>query len=249
MDATKKTAQLMARLVEAETTLRDTRREEARTERAATRAADRLTAARTDLVAARRDLRTAERTGKGLAVATRRLATRTARVENLTTAAREAKATATAARRAARTAARRLDTLGRRAALAASRTVEAIAHRLGETTLTPAAETDRLLDAAEMPAVEEIEAKAAAFDDLDQRAKDLAKQADAHKVWLRTLPTGIYGRVVITRTPGRSVLDGTQVALDYANKGLTPPRKATRTSFKVDATALRETPVALAPAA
>ncbi|MFG2404235.1 hypothetical protein ACGFR8_07825 [Streptomyces brevispora] len=234
MDATTKTAQLMARLVEAETTLRNTRREEARTERAATRATARLLTARTDLAAARRNLRTAERTGKSLAVATRRLATRTARVENLTTAAREAKATATAARRAARAAARRLDTLGRRAAQAATRTVATIAHRLGETSLTPAPAADRTLDATELPAVEEIEAHAERFTDLDAEAKTLAKSADAEKKWLRTLPVGIYGRVVITRTPGGSVLDSDQVALDYAAMGgLVPPRKARRDTFKV----------------
>ncbi|MFE4329659.1 hypothetical protein ACFRQM_09405 [Streptomyces sp. NPDC056831] len=233
MDATKKTAHLMARLVEAETTLRDTRREEARTECAATRAIARVQTARTDAATARRDLCTAERTGKGLAAATRRLATRTIKLDTLTAAAREAKATATAARRAARTAARRLDTLGRRAALAATRTVATIAHRLGEASLTPAPTAGRTLAATELPAAEEIQTHADRFTDLDQQAKTLAKQADAEKTWLRALPVGIYGRVVITRTPGGSVLDSDQVALDYTARGEVAPRKARRDTFKV----------------
>lgn len=237
-------ARTMAKLVEAETTLTAARREEARTAGMATRATDRAKKARAIAAAARRELAKVEAAalangGKGLLTATRKADTRTAKAEQLTETAREARATATVARRAARSAARRVDTLGRRAAIAASRSVEKIAARLGETSLTPAPEADRTLAADELPGVEEIETHAARFADFDQRAKDLGKLADAEKTWLRTLPVGIYGRVVITRTPGRSVLDGTQVALDYTNRfGQLPPRKATRTTFKVDASAL-----------
>ncbi|MEH0402892.1 hypothetical protein ACFY7V_03635 [[Kitasatospora] papulosa] len=243
-NTTKVAARLMAQLLDAEGALTAARREEARTAGMATRAAARAKAARTAAATARRDLAKVEATavatnGKGLLAATRKADTRTAKAEQLTATAREAKTTATLARRAARAAARRVDRLGRRAAVAASRSVEKIAARLGETTLTPAAEADRTLTADELPAVEEIETHAARYADFDQRAKDLAKLADAEKVWLRTLPVGIYGGVVITRTPGRSVLDGTQVALDYTNRfGQLPPRKATRMTFKVDASAL-----------
>lgn len=236
MNTTAKTAQLMARLADAETAAKVAGREETGTAGKATRAAARAATARTDLAAARRDLRTATRTGKGLAVAARRVARLETKLADLVDAARTAKTEATAARRAARAATRRLDALGRRAATSAARTVEKIAHRLGG--LPPAVETDAVLTAEEIPAVEVIEDRAATFADLDQRAKDLTKQAEAVKTWLRTLPVGAYGRVIITRTPGRSVLDGTQVALDYAARGAMPPRKATRTSFKCDATAL-----------
>ncbi|WP_284576743.1 hypothetical protein [Streptomyces sp. 2P-4] len=243
-------ARTMAALVEAETALTAARREEARTAGIATRAAARAKLARTDAVTARRELAKIERTGgKGLKVAARKAETRAAKAEQLAETARDAKATATAARRAARAAARRLDRIALRAAAAATRTVAKIATRLGETALTSAPAEDKVLTADEMPAVEEIEAHGARFDDLDQRAKELAKLADAEKKWLRQLPVGIYGRVVITRTPGRSVLDGDQIALDYVAQGLTPPRKATRTTFKVDATALRAPAADEAPAA
>ncbi|WP_405759485.1 hypothetical protein OG234_13385 [Streptomyces sp. NBC_01420] len=249
-NTTKVTARLMTQLLAAETALTTARREEARTAGKATRAAARAKTARTAAATARRDLAKIQATaGKGLAAATRKAETRTAKAEELTETAREAKATAAAARRTARAAARRVDRLGRRAAIAAARSVEKIAARLGETSLTPAAEDDRTLTADELPPVAEIEAHAARHADLDKRAKDLAKAADAEKTWLRTLPVGIYGGVVITRTPGRSVLDGTQVALDYTNLlGQLPPRKATRTTFKVDASALlsRTAPVAVA---
>lgn len=238
MNNTAKAAQMMARLAEAETAAKVAGREESRTARAADRAATRAKTARAEAATARRELRTAERIGKGMAAAARRAVARTVKADELTEAARTAKQEATAARRAVRAATRRLDALGRRAALAASRTVEAITYRLGHTALTPAAETDHAFAPEEFPAVAEIETKAAQFADLDRRAKDLAKQADAVKTWLRALPVGAYGRVIVTRTPGRSVLDGTQVALDYAARGLTPPRKATRTTFKCDATAL-----------
>ncbi|MFC8723716.1 hypothetical protein [Streptomyces bacillaris] len=236
---TKVAARTMAALVEAETALTAARREEARTAGIATRAAARAKTARTAAATARRDLAKAERTGKGVKAAARKAETRTAKAEQLTATARDAKATATAARRAARTAARRADHIALRAATAATRTVAKIAQRMSETSLTPAPADDRTLSADQLPAVEEIEAHGARFDDYDQRAKDLAKLADAERKWLRQLPVGIYGGVVITRTPGRSILDGDQVALDYVAQGLTPPRKATRTTFKVDATALR----------
>lgn len=253
-NTTKVTARLMAQLLNAEDALTTARREEARTAGMATRATARAKAARTVAATARRALAKVEAAaatngGKGLLAATRKAATRTAKAEQLTETAREAKATATIARRAARAAARRVDRLGRRAAIAASRSVETIAHRLGETTLTPAAETDPILSTDELPPVEEIETHGARFDDYDQRAKDLAKLAEAERKWLRTLPVGTYGGVVITRTPGRSILDGTQVALDYTTRGLMPPRKAARMTFKVDASALRVDVAELATAA
>jgi hypothetical protein len=233
-------ARNLARLVDAEDVLTAARREEARAAGVAERAAARVLKARTLRTEARQALRAAERTGKGTASAARRLATREARLAELVETARTRKAEASAARRARRSAERRVERIARRAALAATRSVEKIAAALGETALTPAPDTDRLLDAAEIPAVEEIETHAARYAELDRQAKDLAKLADAEKSWLRQLPNGTYGRVVINRTPGRSVLDGAAVALAYTARGEVPPRKATRTTFKCDATALLE---------
>lgn len=231
-------ARTMARLVDAEATLTAATREEARTARAATRAAERVLKARTLRTEARQAARTAERTGKGIAAATRRLATREARLAELVDAARTHTAEAATARRARRAAERRVERIARRAALAATRSVEKIAATLGETSLTPAPETDPVLPADELPAVEIVEAHAAQYAALDRQAKDLAKLAEAQRTWLRQLPNGTYGRVVIMRTPGRSVLDGAAVALAYTARGEVPPRKSTRTTFKCDATAV-----------
>lgn len=233
-------ARNLARLVEAEDVLTAARREEARAAGVAERAAARVLKARALRGEARKALRTAERAGKGIATAARRFATREARVLELVATARARKAEASAARRAARAAARRVERTARRAALAATRSVEKIAAALGENSLTAAPEADRVLDAAELPAVEDIETHAARYAELDRQAKERAKLADAEKTWLRQLPTGTYGRVVINRTPGRSVLDGAAVALAYTARGEVPPRKATRTTFKCDATALLE---------
>jgi hypothetical protein len=220
MSTTAKTAQMMARLADAETALQDARKDEARTERAAARAAARVTTARTTAATARRELATATRTGKGLATATRR---------------------------ADRAAARRLDNLARRAAVSAARTVGEIAERLGRTALTPASTADQILPAEELPGVEEIEEHADRFAELDEKAKQLAKAAEVEKKWLRQIPVGTFGRVTVARTPGGSVLDGDQVALDYADQGLIPPRKARRDTFKVAVAAAPA--LALAPAA
>jgi hypothetical protein len=247
MSTTAKTAQMMARLADAETALQDARKDEARTERAAARAAARVTTARTTAATARRELATATRTGKGLATATRRADRAAARLAELTETGRQAKATATTARRAARTAARRLDNLARRAAVSAARTVGEIAERLGRTALTPASTADQILPAEELPGVEEIEEHADRFAELDEKAKQLAKAAEVEKKWLRQIPVGTFGRVTVARTPGGSVLDGDQVALDYADQGLIPPRKARRDTFKVAVAAAPA--LALAPAA
>lgn len=234
-------ARAMARLLEAETALTTARRTETRTAKAAERAAERVRQARTLRNEARRALRTAERTGKGTKAATRRLATRETRLTDAIEAARTARAEATAARRARRTAERRVERLAQAAAQAAARSVEKITAALAETTLTPAPEQDPILPADQLPPVEEIEAHGIRHVELDRRAKALAKLADAEKKWLRQLPDGVYGRgVVITRTPGGSVLDSAQIALDYAARGAIPPRKARRDVFKCDATALLE---------
>ncbi|MFF8994039.1 hypothetical protein ACF09H_29745 [Streptomyces sp. NPDC014983] len=227
------------RLAEAEDVLTAARREEARTARAAERAAARVIKARTARTEARKALRAAERTGKGIAAATRRLATREARLVELVETARTARAEAAAARRSRRTAERKVERISRRAALAATRSVEKITARLGEAALTPAPETDPVLPVDQLPAVEVIEAHAARYADLDRQAKDLARLAEAEKSWLRQLPNGTYGRgVVINRNPGRSILDQAAVALDYTARGEVPPRKASRSTFKCDATAL-----------
>lgn len=232
-------ARILARLVEAEDVLTASRREEARAAGVAERAAARVLKARTARTEARKALRTAERTGKAVAAAARRLATREARLLELVETARTRKAEATAARRARRTAERRVERISARAALAATRSVEKITARLGEAALTSAPETDPVLDADELPAVEVIEAHAARYAELDRQAKDLAKLADAEKKWLRQLPVGTYGRgVVITRTPGGSVLDNAAVALAYTSRNEVPPRKARRDVFKCDAGAL-----------
>lgn len=233
-------ARTLAALVDAEDVLTATRREEARAAGVAERAAARVLKARTARNDARKALRAAERAGKGIAAATRRLATREARLLELVETARTRKAEATTARRARRTAERRVERISARAALAAARSVEKITARLGEAVITPAPETDPVLAADELPTVEVIEAHAARHASLDRQAKDLAKLAEAERTWLRQLPNGAYGRVVIMRNPGRSVLDGTRVALDYTARGEVPPRKATRTTFKCDATALLE---------
>ncbi|MFZ4160476.1 hypothetical protein ACOZDE_18895 [Streptomyces griseoincarnatus] len=235
---TAKAAKLMPLLVAAEAEAATARKDEARTAKAADRAAARVRRQRAAVTEARREAAAAERTGKRVAATARKHAGRVAKLDELTEAYRTAKAAATEARRAARAAARRLDRLSLRAAVAASRAVEKIGQRLGETALTPAAEDDRTLPADQLPTVEEIELHAARYAVLDRQVKDTAKAADAEKKWLRALPVGTYGRVVITRTPGGSILDGTQVALDYATRGLTAPRKARKSTFKADASAL-----------
>ncbi|WP_157961239.1 hypothetical protein, partial [Streptomyces sp. 111WW2] len=157
-----------------------------------------------------------------------------------TAAARAAKDEATAARRATRRAERTCERIARRAALTAARTVEKIARRIGESRLATTPAEDKVLPADELPTVAEIEQHAAQFADLDSRAKALGKAADAEKAWLRRLPVGTFGRVVVTRTRGRSILDGQQVELDYLNRfGTTAPRKLSRSAFKVDASALQ----------
>lgn len=232
-------ARTLARLVEAEDAATAARREEARAAGVAERAAARVIKARTARTDARKALRAAERAGKGIAAATRRLATREARLAELVETARTRKAEATAARRARRSAERKVENIGRRAALAATRSVQKIAAALGEAVLTPAPETDPIMDADELPAVEVIEAHAARYAELDRQAKATAKLAEAEKTWLRRLPTGTHGRVVITRTPGRSVLDNARIELDYMDRFQEPaPRKSTRSTFKCDATAV-----------
>lgn len=242
-------ARTLAALAAAEDDLAAARRREAGATRTADRAALRTRTARADLAEARRALRAAERTGKGVRTASRRLAAREDRLTALVEAARIYKAETTATRRARSTAERRVERIARRAALAAARSVEKITTALGEATLTPAPDKDPVLPAAEIPAVEEIEAHAARQAKLDREAKELAKLADAEKDWLRRLPTGTYGRVVITRTPGRSLLDGTAVALAYTSRGEIPPRKTSRTTFKCDASALLADQAAQAQAA
>lgn len=239
MKTAARTAQLMASLVTVEAELKDATRTARRAERAADRAAARVKTARVKLTEARRDERAAERAGKGLAAAARKVAHRTAKLAELTAAARTARTEATAARRAAKAAERRFNRLALRAAISAGRTVEKIAQRIGETRLSAAPAEDKTLSADELPAVEEIEAHGARYADLDAKAKAFAKAADAEKTWLRQLPTGIYGRVIITRTPGRSIQDTRQIELDYVTRfRTTAPRKSTRSIFKADASAL-----------
>ncbi|MCF3960296.1 hypothetical protein [Streptomyces fuscigenes] len=230
-------ARHLAVLVDAEDALTTARREEARAARTAERATLRAKDARAKVTEARKALRTAERAGKGLAVATRRLATRMERAARLEQDARTARHAARGARRDAATAARRVERIARRAALAATLSVERITTALGETSLTTPAPEDQLLDGADMPAVEDIETHAVRYAELDRQAKALSKAADAEKAWLRRLPNGQYGGVVITRTSGRSILDGAAIALDYTARGEVPPRKAARATFKSDATA------------
>jgi hypothetical protein len=227
-------AKLLTKLVTAEDALRAARAKEARTARAAERAAARVAKARTAKKDADKARAAAERDGKRIAAATARAERAAVKLDQLRAAAADARQQATEARRAARAAARRLDTLSRRAATAAATAVGDIAHRLGEQSLTATAPEDRTLPAEELPAVEEIEKHADRFADLDAQAKAYAKAADAEKKWLRQLPVGTYGRAVVTRTAGRSILDGDQVALDYLNLlGTLPPRKGSRSTFKV----------------
>jgi hypothetical protein len=207
-------------------------------QRAAGRAAGRVEAAKERRAEAVKELRLARRTGKRVGVAERKVANREAKVAELVEAAREAKKLVTVRRREMMTARRRWDRLSLKAATAASRAVGEIAERLGKTSLSKAPAVDPVLPAEEIPAVEEIEARADEFATLDAEAKAKAKQADAVKKWLRQLPAGAYGRVAIARTPGGTVIDGDQVAIDYLDAGLgAPPRKARKDTFKVLVTA------------
>lgn len=211
--------------------------------RAANRAALRVTAARAKRGEAAKALTAARRAGKGIAAAERRVETRTAKVAELVDAGRTAKAAALAARRELRTALRRYDRISLRAATAAARTVGKIADRLGKTSLAKAPAADTILPADQIPAVEEIEARADEFAALDAEAKSKAKQADAVKKWLRQLPVGTFGRVTIARTPGGTVIDGDQVAIDYLDNGLgAPPRKGRRDTFKAIVAAAQAAP-------
>ncbi|WP_328638412.1 hypothetical protein [Streptomyces canus] len=240
---TAKAAKLMTLLVEAETEAATARKAETRATKAVERAAQRVHKARAAAADASKAFNAAERAAKhhvtpAVKAAARKSVRCTDKLNQAKEILREAKAEATIARRAARKAARRLDRLSLRAAVAASRTVEQISQRLGETALTPVTDEDRTLPVEELPAVEEIELHAARYAAADSKAKTAAREADAEKKWLRALPVGTYGRIVITRTPGGSILDGTQVALDYAARGLTAPRKARKSTFKADTTAL-----------
>ncbi|MGA5202766.1 hypothetical protein [Streptomyces variegatus] len=240
---TAKAAKLMTLLVEAEAETTAARKAEARAAKAVETAARRVHKARAVAAEARQAFNKAERAAKHLPTpAVKAAARKSVRCDDKLTEAKEAlrtaKAEATVARRASRKAERRMDRLSLRAAVAAGRAVEKIGQHLGETALTPAAETDRTLPVEELPTVEEIELHAARYAVADRQAKDAARAADAEKKWLRALPVGTYGRVVITRTPGGSILDGTQVALDYAARGEVAPRKARKDTFKADASAL-----------
>lgn len=250
MKAAAKTAKLMAALVEADEVLTAARRDEARARRVADGAARRVKVARARLAEGRRKLRAAEKAGRGVATAARSVAARAARLDELTAAARAAKDEQAAARRVTRSAERAYNRIARRAALAAARTVEKIARRIGESRLATAPAEDKVLAADELPPVEEIEEHAARFVDLNERANAFSKAAAAEKTWLRRLPVGIYGRVVVTRTRGRSILDGQQIELDYLTRfGTTAPRKLSRSTFKVDASDLKPAQGALFVAA
>nr|WP_107908838.1 hypothetical protein [Streptomyces chartreusis] len=238
MKATRATLRTMTALVEAEAARTAALRAETRTRTAQEKAKAAAKTARAEAATARRELRKALRAGQGIAAAQRTADSRTARAERLTERAHTARATATQARRAARTAERAYNRCAFRAAVAAGQTVDTIVRHLGEVDLTPAVETDPQLTADQVPPVAEIEAHAARHADLDAQAKDLAKLADAEKQWLRRLPSGAYGRVVIARTPTGSVLDTGRVALDYSARSAVPPRKAKRHALKVDASAL-----------
>jgi hypothetical protein len=233
MNTTAKTAQQIARLIDAEDTLTAARREQERTAKTAERATARAKAARAKVAPARAELRKAERTGKGLTTATRRLADRMAKAAELAQTAREARYTARLAARAALTAARRRDRLALRAATTASRMVGEIAERMGRRVAT-APQQDKTLPAEELPPVAEIEAHAERFKALDAEAKAKTREAETEKKWMRRLPAGTYGRVTVTRANGGTVIDGDQVAVDYLDRGLgVPPRKARRDTFKV----------------
>lgn len=238
-----KAAELLNLTAEAEAVLVAAQRELKKADRKADRAGIRLADQRGRRNEAVKALRAAQRVGKGVNAAARRVEIQDRQVATRIEEAREAKAAAVDARRAARAAERRLNRLSLRAATAAARTVGKLAERLGRTSFAPAPAADRTLAADEIPAVDEIETHADRYAELDEKAKTYAKAADAEKKWLRTLPVGTYGRVTITRTPGGTILDGDQVALDYTDRGLTPPRKARRETFKALVAAV------LAPAA
>lgn len=238
MTSTAKTAELLNLTVEAEAVLAAAKREQGKADRKAERAALRLTDQRGRRNDAVKALRAAQRAGKSVNAAARRVEIQTRQVDTRTEEARNAKAAARDARRAVRAAERRLNRISLRAAVAASRTVSGISERLGKTTLAKAPAADPILPADQLPAVEEIEARADEFATLDAKAKASAKAADAVKVWLRQIPAGVYGRATVTRTPGGTVLDGDAIAITFLDNGLgAPPRKARKDTFKVLVTA------------
>jgi hypothetical protein len=234
MNSTAKTAELLNLTVEAEAALAGAQREQGKADRKADRAALKVAVQRGRRNDAVKALRAAQRAGKGVNAAARRVEIQDRQVATRIEEARDAKAAARDARRAVRTAERRLNRISLRAATAGARTVGRIAERLGKTSLAKTPAADITLSAEELPAVDEIEQRADEFAALDADAKAKAKQADALKKWLRQLPVGAYGRVTIARTPGGTVIDGDQVAIDYLDAGLgAPPRKGRKDTFKV----------------
>lgn len=242
MNSTAKTAELLNMTVEAEAVLVAAQREQEKADRKAQRAMLKVTDQRARRSEAVKALRAAERAGKGINAAARRVAVQDRQVETRIQEAREAKDAARDARRAARAAERHLNRISLRAATAGARAIGRIAERLGKASLAKAPKADVTLAVESLPAVEEIEARADEYAALDTQAKTLTKSANALKTWLRQLPVGTYGRVTVTRTPGGTVIDTDQTAVDYLDAGLgVPPRKPRKDTFKVA--------VAAAPAA
>lgn len=249
MNSTAKTAELLNLTVEAEAVLAAAQREQNKADRKAERATAKVAVQRGRRNDAVKALHAAERAGKGVNAAARRVAVHNTQVDARIQDAHDAKDAARTARRAARAAERRLNRISLRAATAGARTVGKIAERLGKVSLAKTPAADVTLTADELPAVAEIEKRADEFAELDADAKAKVKQADAVKKWLRQLPVGTYGRTTITRTPGGTVIDGDQVAIDYLDAGLgTPPRKGRKDTFKV-LVAAALAPVAELPAA
>lgn len=251
MNSTAKTAELLNLTVEAEAVLAAAQREQNKADRRAERAALKVAAQRGRRNEAVKGLRAAQRAGKSVNAAARRVEIQNRQVDTRIEEAREAKAAARDARREVRAAERRLNRISLRAATLGARTVGRIAERLGKTSLAKVPAADVTLPADELPAVDEVEKRADEFAALDAEAKAKAKQADALKKWLRQLPVGTFGRVTITRTPGGTVIDGDQVAIQYLDAGLgAPPRKGRKDTFKVlVAAATTPGPVALPAAA
>lgn len=238
MNSTAKTAELLNMTVEAEAVLVAAQREQKKADRKVERTTLKVADQRTRRSEAVKGLRAAERVGKGINAAARRVAVQDRQVDTRIEEAREAKDAARDARRAARAAERRLNRISLKAATAGARTVGKLADRLGRTSLAKTPAADVILPADQMPAVEEIETRADEFAALDAEAKQTAKAAEAVKKWLRQLPVGTYGRAVIARTPGGTVLDGDAVAIAFLDNGLgAPPRKGRKDTFKVLVTA------------
>lgn len=240
MTTAARTARLAALLADAETA-RDTAE---RAEQSVRLLLDRATAKAKKAKEAARDAVRTYRALQKTGAAAGKLRTAAARIERTALQAETAHVARDTARTLLRTATAAYKTAARaynraafRAAVAMGQAVEKLAEHLA--TVTPAPKADPIItDPMALPSLAEIEAQTEEAATCDAAAKVLAKRASTAKTWLRRLPSGQYGRAVITRTNSGTVIDGEAVAVHYAARGLVVPRKAKALSFRVDSSNL-----------